>query len=34
MQNELRAPREGIVERVGVAAGDTVEVGALLVVIR
>ena len=34
MQNELRAPREGTVERVGVAVGDTIEVGDLLVVIR
>jgi len=34
MQNELRAPREGSVERVGVAVGDTIEVGDLLVVIR
>jgi len=33
MQNELRAPREGSVERVGVAVGDTIEVGDLLVVI-
>ncbi|HSW41254.1 MAG TPA: acetyl-CoA carboxylase biotin carboxyl carrier protein subunit [Patescibacteria group bacterium] len=34
MQNELRAPREGIVERVEVTVGDTIEVGDLLVVIR
>jgi len=34
MQNELRAPREGSVERVGVAVGDTIEIGDLLVVIR
>ena len=34
MQNELRAPREGSVERVGVAVGDTIEVGDLLVVIH
>ncbi|MFH1474680.1 MAG: biotin/lipoyl-containing protein [Chloroflexota bacterium] len=34
MQNELRAPREGTVERVGVAVGDTIEVGDLLVVFR
>ena len=34
MQNELRAPREGIVERVGVAVGDTIEIGDLLVVIH
>ena len=27
MQNELRAPRDGIVERVAVAAGQTVELG-------
>jgi biotin carboxyl carrier protein len=33
MQNELRAPREGTVERVGVAVGATIEVGDLLVVI-
>lgn len=34
MQNELRAPREGSVDRVGVAVGDTIEVGDLLVVIH
>ena len=34
MQNELRAPREGIVERVGVAVGATIEVGDLLVVLH
>jgi 3-methylcrotonyl-CoA carboxylase alpha subunit len=34
MQNELRAPREGTVERLGVAVGDRIEVGDLLVVIR
>jgi len=32
LQNELRAPREGILELLGVAAGDTIEVGDLLVV--
>jgi biotin carboxyl carrier protein len=34
MQNELRAPREGAVDRVGVAVGDTIDVGDLLVVIH
>lgn len=33
MQNELRAPRAGTVTRVAVAAGSTVEVGDLLVVL-
>jgi len=33
MQNELRAPREGAVERVAVAVGANVEVGDLLMVI-
>ncbi|MFI5041941.1 MAG: acetyl-CoA carboxylase biotin carboxyl carrier protein subunit [Acidimicrobiales bacterium] len=33
MQNELRAPREGTVERVAVAVGVNVEVGDLLLVI-
>jgi biotin carboxyl carrier protein len=33
MQNELRAPREGTIDRVGVAVGQTIEVGDLLVVI-
>lgn len=33
MQNELRAPREGTVERLAVAPGQTIEVGDLLVVI-
>ena len=34
MQNEFRAPREGIVDRVAVAVGETVEIGDLLLVIR
>jgi biotin carboxyl carrier protein len=34
MQNELRAPREGTVDRVAVAVGENVEVGDLLLVIR
>lgn len=34
MQNELRSPRDGTVERVGVAVGDRIEVGDLLVVVR
>ena len=33
MQNELRAPRAGIVERLAVAAGQTIELGDLLVVV-
>jgi biotin carboxyl carrier protein len=33
MQNELRAPRDGTIERVGVGAGSTIEVGDLLLVI-
>jgi biotin carboxyl carrier protein len=33
MQNELRAPRDGTIERVGVAPGVNIEVGDLLVVI-
>jgi biotin carboxyl carrier protein len=33
MQNELRAPRDGTVERVAAAAGGTIDVGDLLVVI-
>jgi biotin carboxyl carrier protein len=33
MQNELRAPRDGTIERVGVATGVNIEVGDLLVVI-
>jgi biotin carboxyl carrier protein len=33
MQNELRAPRDGTVERVGVGQGVNIEVGDLLVVI-
>lgn len=33
MQNELRAPRDGTVERVAVGARDTIEAGDLLVVI-
>ena len=33
MQNELRAPRDGTIDRVAVAQGQTLEVGDLLVVI-
>ncbi len=33
MQNELRAPRDGTIERVGVAIGVKIEVGDLLLVI-
>jgi len=33
MQNELRAPRAGTIERVVVGAGQTVDLGAVLVVI-
>ena len=33
MQNELRAPRDGTIERVAVGAGTTIEVGDLLLVI-
>ena len=34
MENELRAPRDGIVKDVRVAAGAAVEAGAVLVVIE
>ncbi len=33
MQNELRAPRDGVIERVAVGQGTTIEVGDLLLVI-
>ncbi len=33
MQNELRAPRDGTIERVSVGAGTTIDVGDLLLVI-
>ena len=33
MQNELKAPRNGVVERVAVGAGETIELGDLLVVL-
>jgi biotin carboxyl carrier protein len=33
MQNELRAPRDGTIERVAVGAGTTIDVGDLLLVI-
>jgi biotin carboxyl carrier protein len=33
MQNELRAPRDGTIERVGVAEGVKIEIGDVLVVI-
>ena len=34
MQNELRSPRDGTIERVAVGAGATIDVGDLLLVIR
>jgi len=34
MQNELRAPRAGTVERVAVEEGQTIDNGDLLVVLR
>ncbi len=34
MENELRSPRAGTVERVAAAVGQTVELGDPLVVIR
>jgi len=34
MENELRAPRGGIVDRIAVATGDTVELGDTLIVLR
>ncbi len=34
MQNELRAPRDGTIARVGASVGATVEIGDLLVVIE
>jgi Acetyl/propionyl-CoA carboxylase, alpha subunit len=34
MQNELRAPRDGIVSSVAVGAGGTIEVGDLLLVLE
>jgi biotin carboxyl carrier protein len=34
MQNELRAPRDGTIDRVAVAPGRTIEVGDLLLVIE
>jgi len=34
MQNELRAPRDGTIERVAVTVGVTVDVGDLLLVLR
>jgi len=34
MENELRAPRDGVVERVEVSVGQTVELGDSLVVLR
>ena len=33
MQNELRAPRDGVVERVSVGVGETIDLGDLLVVL-
>jgi acetyl/propionyl-CoA carboxylase alpha subunit len=33
MQNELRAPRDGTIERVGVVVGQNLEIGDVLVVI-
>ena len=33
MQNELRAPRDGTIERVAVGPGKTIELGELLLVL-
>lgn len=33
MQNELRAPRDGVVDRVAVGVGETIDLGDLLVVL-
>ena len=33
MQNELRTPRDGTVERVAVGVGETIDLGDLLMVI-
>ena len=33
MQNELRTPRDGMVERVAVGVGETIDLGDLLVVL-
>jgi len=34
MQNELRAPRDGVISRVAIGAGRTIEVGDLLLVLE
>jgi biotin carboxyl carrier protein len=34
MQNELRAPRDGVISRVAVAPGETIEIGDLLLVLE
>jgi len=34
MQNELRVPRAGVVSRIVVAPGETVEVGDLLIALE
>ena len=34
MENELRAPRDGTIDRVAVGAGQTVEVGDPMLVIE
>ena len=34
MQNELRSPRDGVIARVAVGAGETIEVGDLLVTLE
>ena len=33
MQNELRSPRDGVVERISVGVGETIDLGDLLVVL-
>jgi biotin carboxyl carrier protein len=33
MQNELRAPRDGVVDRLAVGMGETIDLGQLLVVL-
>jgi biotin carboxyl carrier protein len=33
MQNEIRAPRDGVIERVSIGVGETIDLGDLLIVL-
>jgi biotin carboxyl carrier protein len=34
MENEIKSPKAGVVKKIGVAEGDIVEAGALLIIVE